>query len=201
MTDTTMGLREFGRHVGLSGEGVRKAIKTGRIPPAALGEVTLTTGKTRPAIINVALAVSALGKNTDQNQQRDKRVLSENRRAVSMGHEKPHPRGGGTAAPAAEAPDPGMRAGQQLPTITESNQKIAAAKAQMALLELNEKRAKLVDADQVTAKFTNLITAARNKILGVPSEAKQRMPHMTMDDIEVLEDLLAEALAEVADGR
>lgn len=194
-----MGLREFGRHVGLSGEGVRKAIKTGRIPPAALGEVTLSTGKKRPAIIDVALAQSALGKNTDQNQQRDKRVLSDNRRAVALGQPKPHQRGGG--AEGEQQQDPGMRAGAQLPTITESNQKIAAAKAQMAVLELNEKKGTLVNAEQVIAKYTGLITAARNKILGVPSEAKQRMPHMTMDDIEILEDLLAEALAEVADGR
>jgi len=195
-----MGLREFGRHVGLSGEGVRKAIKTGRIPPAALGQVTLSTGKTRPAIIDVELARKALGVNTKSQMQRDPKVLSENRRAVARGQDPKPPR----AAPAAEAeppPDQGMRAGQSIPTITESNQKIAAAKAQMALLELNEKKGKLVDAEKFLGKYLPMITAARTKIMGVPTKAKQRIPHLTASDVEALEEMIAEAFGDVADGR
>ena len=191
-----MGLREFGRLVGLSGEGVRKAIKTGRIPPAALGTVTLSTGKTRPAIIDVDLARQSLGANTDERKQRDQRVLSENRARVARGQDPKPPR-----APADDAGDSQLRAGQGLPTIVESNQKIAAAKAQMALLELNEKKGRLVDAEKFLSRYTPMIAASRTKIMGVPTKAKQRIPHLTAADVEALEEMIAEALTEIADGR
>ena len=76
------------------------------------------------------------------------------------------------------------------------------AKAQREAVELRmaRDRGDLVDAAAVKIGFANQVTAARNRLLGVPSEAKQRMPHLAIDEIEELEQLIAGALAEVADG-
>lgn len=201
MTDTAMGLREFGRLVGLSGEGVRKAIKTGRIPAAAMGTVACSTGKLRPAIVDVALARSSLSGNTDPTWQRDRKVLSDNRRAAALG-EAPPPRAAAEVEteddrPAGKPAAKGKNS-DGLPPIVESNQRIAAAKAQIAVLELNERRGKLVNAEAIRIRLTTMITTARAKMLGIPTKAKGRIPTLTVHDIETLEELIVDALTELA---
>jgi phage terminase Nu1 subunit (DNA packaging protein) len=46
-----------------------------------------------------------------------------------------------------------------------------------------------------------MVTAAKTRLLGVPSKAKARIPTLTVRDIEALEDLIAEALEELSLGR
>lgn len=76
------------------------------------------------------------------------------------------------------------------------------ARSQRELAEIKKARelGELVDAEAVKAGFTNQVTAARNRLLGVPSEAKQRIPHLTIEEIETIEDLVGQALQDVADG-
>lgn len=51
------------------------------------------------------------------------------------------------------------------------------------------------DVEQATGKAVNM---ARTKVLGVPSRAKQQIPHLTPEEVELLRDLLREALEELA---
>lgn len=202
-----MGLREFGRWVDLSGEGVRKAIKTGRIPPNLVGERAVGAGGRKwPVILDPQAARAALGVNTNEAQQRDRAVLAENRRRVAHGQPKLPTAGTAGVDPAEDMPAAGVgKAGGQagkrdVPTQAESNAIAAAYKARMAKLEYEERVGKLVSAAEIKAGIVGLITAAKTKILGVPSKAKSRIPTLSVGDLEILEELLAEAMEELSAG-
>lgn len=65
MSDTTTTLAEFARRLGISAEGVRKAIKSGRIPEHMVGQRELLTGRRVPCILDVDGALAAFAANTD----------------------------------------------------------------------------------------------------------------------------------------
>lgn len=195
-------LREFGRILGISGEAVRKAVDTGRIPVAAIGEIKLSSGRTRPAITNVELARTAFVRNTDQMQVRTAAQINTGKRAAQAARgEQPRQkqdreRIAPVAAPA--APSVPAEDGKRAPTVNESRQITEAYKARMAKLEYEEKLGKLVDIGKAKGLLAPKIVAARNLLMGVPSKAKTLMPHLTVRDIEKLEELIANALSEVS---
>ena len=67
-------------------------------------------------------------------------------------------------------------------------------------LELMELERQLYRAETVEQAWGRAVNMTRTKILGVPSRAKQQIPHLTPDEIELLRDLLREALEELAAG-
>lgn len=194
-----MGIREFGRLVDKTGEAVRKAIATGKIPKDCVGTRTLASGKTRPVITDPERARRSWIGNTDPSQARDKAALSAGRAAA-------HARDRGEA-PADNRPPPpsagddggaGGQGGRGVPTITESKAIEAAYRARLARLDYEERIGKLVNAEQVKLRLVGMITSARNRLLGVPSKAKMRIPTLTVRDIEQLEEMISEALQEIA---
>jgi phage terminase Nu1 subunit (DNA packaging protein) len=44
------------------------------------------------------------------------------------------------------------------------------------------------------------VNITRNRLLGVPSAAKQRIPHLELEEVELLTLLIREALEELAAG-
>src|SRR5688500_11144671 len=78
-------LREFGRLVGVSGEAVRKAIKTGRIPAHLVGEVELSSGRKVPIISDVAAARAAFAGNTNPVHRQSSHRISTGKKAASAG--------------------------------------------------------------------------------------------------------------------
>lgn len=78
--------------------------------------------------------------------------------------------------------------------------RLARLQADRVELELERERGRLVDAETIRIAYVGLVTAARNRLLGVPSEAKGKIPHLTVDEIEILEDLIVTALERVAEG-
>lgn len=193
--------REFGRRVGLSGEGVRKAIATGRIPPEFIGETILSSGRARPCIVDPEGAANALGLMTNPVQQRDRVKIGK-----SMERAHARRRGepvnddaddtDGAVAPAGA----GAKAGSGVPTIAQSQAVKEAYKARLAKLEYEEKSGKLVNAEQVKVQMVTMVKAAVSKLRGVPVKAKTRIPTLTVRDIEALEDLIDEALQELSSG-
>lgn len=199
MTES-MGLREFGRWVDKTGEAVRKAIATGKIPPDCVGEKPLSSGRMVPVITNPEKARKAWGQNVNPNQVRDKQVMSQTRAAAharARGEEpKPQPIvPGGDDDTGAQ-----LSAGKGIPTIATSNAIDAAYKARIRKLEYEEKSQKLVNADQMKIRMVGMIKGAVNRLRGVPSKAKGSIPTLTVRDIEVLEDLIDEALQELSAG-
>lgn len=194
-----LSLREFGSQIGVSGEAVRKAIASGKIPRECVGEKTLRSGKKQPVILHPDRAANHWGRNRDPNQVRDKEVLSAAaQRAWARRRGEDEPEDDDEDAPPVAGT--GLKAGSSLPDINESKRREAAAKAQMAVLDLKERQGELVNARQVEARLVQMISTAKTRLLAVPSKAKARIPTLTVDDIEAIEELIADALEELAAG-
>lgn len=195
-----MSLREFGRSVDKTGEAVRKAIATGKIPADCVGQKALNGGRLVPVIINAAKAAKCWGQNVDPNQVRDKRVMSESRAAAHARArgEEPKPRSVPADEPDIDVPDLPEGA---VPPLAVSKSITAAYEAKTAKIVFEEKAGKLVNAEQIRLKYFAMIKTAQTKLRGVATKAKSQIPTLTVRDIEILEDMIDEAMKELAGGR
>lgn len=73
-----------------------------------------------------------------------------------------------------------------------------AALASLAELDLAERRGELVLVDQARADVMARFALVRTRLLGVPSRVAQRMPAIAAQVVPVLDDLIREALEELA---
>jgi len=71
------------------------------------------------------------------------------------------------------------------------------ARAKVLELEYRRKRRQLVPLKDYELGEAARVVAARTKLLGIPSRAKQRLPHLTPGDLEVLDELVRESLEEL----
>lgn len=74
-------------------------------------------------------------------------------------------------------------------------------KAELARLKFEEESGQLVRADDVRFAWGKIVAAVKSKVQAIPAKAKVRLPHLTIEDMEVLEDLIRESLTELADWR
>lgn len=72
------------------------------------------------------------------------------------------------------------------------------ALAGLAEIELAKEQGALVRAADVEAAMVGMITRSRNKIMGVPAGLRQRDPTFTLEQVRLVEDLIREALEELA---
>jgi excisionase family DNA binding protein len=86
-----------------------------------------------------------------------------------------------------------------VPEYNESRARTEYLKAELLELERKEKEGLLVRAADVQAKWVEVITISRTKVMGVVSKVKQRVPDLTQDQIGILEDIVREALEELAE--
>jgi phage terminase Nu1 subunit (DNA packaging protein) len=93
------------------------------------------------------------------------------------------------------APEPG----DIVPDYNESRARTEYLKAELLELERKEKEGLLVRSADVQAKWVEVITISRTKVMGVVSKVKQRVPDLTQDQISILEDIVREALEELAE--
>lgn len=87
---------------------------------------------------------------------------------------------------------------EDLPEYTISRARAEYEKANLLELDRRTRERQLLrreDVEQATGRAVNM---ARTKILGVPSRAKQQIPHLSADEVELIRDLLREALEELA---
>lgn len=196
-------LREFGRTVGVTAEAVRKAIADGRIPKSCLGERAIgKQGRVWPVITDPAGAAKHWGRNRDETQVRDKAVMSAGakagwaKRRGEEPEEDPDDDDGIALSGLGAVPKDKAAAG---PSYNDFRRITESYKARMAKLDYEQAVGRLVDAELVAAEQVTLLTALRNRLRGVPSQAKGRIPHLTIDEIEVLEELIDVALNETAD--
>lgn len=73
-------------------------------------------------------------------------------------------------------------------------------KAELAELDLAKRRGELVSLQEVRSSVEKKFAAVRTRLLAVPSRARQRLPHLRTEDICELEELVREALEELAAG-
>ncbi|HME97111.1 MAG TPA: hypothetical protein VKN16_23155 [Methylomirabilota bacterium] len=73
------------------------------------------------------------------------------------------------------------------------------ARAEKFELETERARRLLVPAAEVKVRWAAHVVAARTTLLGLPSRAKQRLPHLTAADVALLDRLVREALEELGE--
>lgn len=71
-------------------------------------------------------------------------------------------------------------------------------KAKHAELKFKQEARELVPAAEVEDKVAGKIIACRSRLLGIPSRARQALPQLTVADLAVLEEIVREALEELA---
>ena len=80
----------------------------------------------------------------------------------------------------------------------ESRARTEYLKAELLELERKQKEELLVPAEDVKTTWVNIISVARTKVLGIQSKAKQRIPDLDTSAMTCLEDIVREALEELA---
>ena len=167
-----LSLRAYSRLRGCSVEAVRKAIKSGRL----VKSVT-ENARGQSKIVSAELADQEWGANT----------------------KKP----AATAEPTAPAPDEpdrtcGYPEARRRREVELWHQ--ARVKREADELELQAKRGELVSADEARAAVIDTFAIVRTRLLGVPTRCKQRLPNLSAHDVRVIDDMVREALEELADA-
>ena len=87
---------------------------------------------------------------------------------------------------------------ESIPDYDESRARTEHLKAELLELDRQQKEGLLVRAQDVEHEWVEIITRARTKLLGIPTKAKQRIPDLDTDAIGVLDDIVREALEDLA---
>lgn len=190
-----MGLREYARHCNCSPNAVSRAIESGRI-------TVERDEKGRPRI-NPEIADAQWAVNTSHGHRR--RANGIDGAGVQPGTVVTRRRGRPPKIvppvqppPGDDEPDPEDDDDGGSPNLTRSNAREKFWKAKMARLKYLEAEGMLVPVEQVKAEWSAILSAVRGKLLAVPSKVKLRVPALTADDVMKLQDLIREALEDLA---
>lgn len=87
------------------------------------------------------------------------------------------------------------------PSLLEVRSRHELAKAQLAEIDLAERRAELVLVAELDVRLTSLFASCKTKLLGIPSRARQADPKLTAPQVALIESLVREALEDLAEGK
>lgn len=97
-----------------------------------------------------------------------------------------------------QAPDSVRSSGEVVPDYNESRAKSEYEKSLLLELERKQKEGLLVPRKDVETTWAQVITTAKTKILGVPSRVRQRIPHLSLEEVDIISGIIREALEEIA---
>ncbi len=72
------------------------------------------------------------------------------------------------------------------------------AQAAFTTLRVKERLGQLVDAADVERTWSEMLIGVRNTVLSLPTRIRQRLPHLTLGDLNVMDAVVREILAEAA---
>lgn len=96
--------------------------------------------------------------------------------------------------------EPDLSEGPDGVTMSESSAAEKYWKAKHAELKFKEAAGELVSAADVKKTMVNAFVESKTHLLGLPSRAKQAIPHLTTADIGVLETLIRESLEALSES-
>ena len=99
--------------------------------------------------------------------------------------------------PPAPAKDPEPA---DLPDYNVSRARSEYEKANLLELDRKTKEGHLLRREDVEQAWGQAVNITRTRLLGVPSTAKQRIPHLEIEEVELITTLIREALEELAAG-
>lgn len=89
---------------------------------------------------------------------------------------------------------------EELPDYAVSRSRAEYEKANLLELERKTREGLLLRREDAEQAWGSAVNITRNRLLGVPSAAKQRIPHLELEEVELLTQLIREALEELAAG-
>jgi hypothetical protein len=72
-------------------------------------------------------------------------------------------------------------------------------KAKLSELKYNEAVGKLIQASDVRREWTETLAQCRTKLLALPSQIRQAIPSLTLDDVVIVENLVRGALEDLVE--
>ena len=84
------------------------------------------------------------------------------------------------------------------PEYNESKARTEHLKAEMMEIEKKKLENELVPVKEVEEKWVNVVSVVRTKMLGVSNKAKQRLPDLDNSALACIDDIVREALEELA---
>lgn len=181
-----MSLRAYAKRRGVTAMAVSLAVKKGTLSASVVRDEY-----GQPKIGDPDLADQEWAANTDHG------------RAPTFVKERGlAPVGGKAPEPAELSPPPSGRP-DEVPTVKEVSLSEASRqeklwRAKLAELKYREQAAELIPAKDVSDKVTSAFLQCRTRLLGIPSRARQALPHLSAADVVTLEDLIREALEALA---
>jgi hypothetical protein len=81
-----------------------------------------------------------------------------------------------------------------VPEYNESRAKTEYEKSLILEMDRRQKEGQLVERESVLATWGQLITSAKGKLLGVPTTVRQRIPHLSAEEADLIDAVIREAL-------
>lgn len=197
-----MSLTEYAKRRGVSAVAVSKAVARGRLSASVARDE-----RGQPKIADPELADREWEERTRKRVDMPPRAVIATPRTVPPQRDESADDSDGwddsEAIAANEAPDSGLPGNippyhrSQAVKAYHSARKEAAA-ADIAEIDLAERRGQLVDAAGARQDVENAYTLVRTRLLGVPSQVAQRLPHLAGEVVPVVDALLREALEELS---
>jgi hypothetical protein len=100
--------------------------------------------------------------------------------------------------PPAPPPPPRTNNGE-VPEYNESRAKTEYEKSLLLEIERRQKEGQLVERESVVSTWAQLINSAKSKLLAVPTTVRQRIPHLTAEEGEVIDVVIRAALADLTE--
>jgi phage terminase Nu1 subunit (DNA packaging protein) len=182
-----MSLRAYARHRGCSLNAVQTAIRAGR-----LQESVTRNDRGQPKIANPELADREWEATTDYSKAPG--AVKAAAAARAQGHTVSER--GQTPNGRSRVPD-GVAVPSEL-SLAEESAREKFWRAHLAELEFRRRSGELVDATQMQARIADVFTRVRTRLLGLPTRAKQQIPHLEIADVNLLDSLVREALEALA---
>jgi phage terminase Nu1 subunit (DNA packaging protein) len=192
-----LSLRAYAAHrkgLGLPGgslQAVQRAIAGGRLARSVVD----VAGVKR--IADPKAADREWAANTDLSRAPDK-VKAQAAAAATVTELEPQAHGGALKRTRAIDEDEHAAEDDDAPTMARWSAEEKQWRAKMAELRYRERAGELVEAAGMQAAMADAYSEVRSKLLGVPSKAKQRLAHLTLEDFATLEEIVREALEAIA---
>ncbi len=184
-----MSCRAYAKSRGLSPNAISEAIRSGR-----LVKCLVRNEFGQPKIADAALADREMAENTDQTRARGPLFPALAAPVPVLVASLPPSRPAFDIEPPTTDKPPAL----QVEDNATATQRLKSAQADLAELKRDVERGELVLASEVKKKLEGVFASCKTRLLAIPSRARQALPHLVNADVLVIEDLVREALEDLA---
>ena len=154
--------------------------------------------QTKPLRVDADLLVAEYLARVGQNQSEAQQPTVKRQASTSPAAKALPPPAAPPPRRAASEPPPPQPG--EVPSYNDERALHEREKRLIAQMDRMEKARLLLPREEVDLAWGNAVNITRTRLLGVPSTAKQRIPHLEIEEVELLTTLIREALDELAAG-